>query len=523
MIGITGKSWMQDAPKRNDDSRSNRGPHVGRFPGKAGDVADRRRVPEPLFSWEEEEAMMTTIRTQSQPAQPTTRANEQTADATHGDETARRDLSPRRWGPVILAVSDGRSSVAATQMAARIAARLGVALRAVTVLQPIPIYSGPTGAEPMPLLLDEERWRVHEDTVREHLQSTLGADGWDLRIRLGGIIPELAAAAREYGASLVVMGSAPHRRGDHFVAGVRAAQLARKTPCPVFSVAPTATALPRRIVSALDFGPPSLSAAGVGLAISDDQAHATLVNVPVPADLPYTERTRSGGLIGGDVDALFATAKELLAPFHGAHVRIDTVHARGTAAEAVLDHADACGADLITVGTHGPSLVERLVVGSVATTVLHLASVSVLVAPRPSVTESVRYVSRFLDRVVVDDASAWGELLDAFSRRNVGRTVTLDVDDPTVGEQLQARNYVLHGLVYDPHDRRVECMVSTLDADSDHLTRLIGRVKSIAFRARDGHDRALEIEHEKGYTTILLRSPASLVTASASGVQDAMK
>ncbi|HEU4587977.1 MAG TPA: universal stress protein [Gemmatimonadales bacterium] len=50
-------------------------------------------------------------------------------------------------------------------------------------------------------------------------------------------------------------------------------------------------------------------------------------------------------------------------------------------AAAVLDYAKRNGADLVALGSHGYGLWKRLSIGSVASKVLRLATMSVLVVP----------------------------------------------------------------------------------------------------------------------------------------------
>lgn len=63
---------------------------------------------------------------------------------------------------------------------------------------------------------------------------------------------------------------------------------------------------------------------------------------------------------------------------HG--IEATVVERHGDAATAILDEAETAGAALIVVGTRGLSTVERWLLGSVSSRVLHHARCSVLVA-----------------------------------------------------------------------------------------------------------------------------------------------
>ena len=62
-------------------------------------------------------------------------------------------------------------------------------------------------------------------------------------------------------------------------------------------------------------------------------------------------------------------------------VAVDAVTLSGDPARAILDYAAAHRVDVIACGSHGFNFVERLLVGSVATTLLRTAPCSVLLVP----------------------------------------------------------------------------------------------------------------------------------------------
>jgi hypothetical protein len=97
----------------------------------------------------------------------------------------------------------------------------------------------------------------------------------------------------------------------------------------------------------------------------------------------------------------------------------------------------------------------------------------------------------------------WRDLLDDFTRRNIGRRGTLEVDDPEIGAQAQEFDYPLLGATFDPHDERVELMFGELGNTARHLTRGIGGVTSIDLLKNDrGRDLAIRIAHGGGQTLL---------------------
>lgn len=102
------------------------------------------------------------------------------------------------------------------------------------------------------------------------------------------------------------------------------------------------------------------------------------VHLPVP-HLPRASTIISQQMIDEYYDeecaAMLAPARRVL---DEAGVRYKTATRVGPIAESIAAEASAFGADTIWMGTHGRSAFANMVLGSVATRVLHLASVPVL-------------------------------------------------------------------------------------------------------------------------------------------------
>ncbi|WP_367306501.1 universal stress protein [Alicyclobacillus acidocaldarius] len=110
------------------------------------------------------------------------------------------------------------------------------------------------------------------------------------------------------------------------------------------------------------------------------EARLTAVFVHVPA-VPTSEWTaeyavqmereaeRLAGELRGEIARRFAA--------FGPRVAFRVEH--GAPAERLVHAADELGADLIVLGSHGKSAVDRLLMGSVSTAVLHRAKQAVLV------------------------------------------------------------------------------------------------------------------------------------------------
>jgi hypothetical protein len=97
--------------------------------------------------------------------------------------------------------------------------------------------------------------------------------------------------------------------------------------------------------------------------------------------------------------------------------------------------------------------------------------------------------------------------LDAFSRRNIGRRGTLEVDDPEIGAQAQEFDYPLRGATYDSHDQRVTLMFGELGWGAPHLTRGIAGASAVdILQDERGRDLALRVAHGDGQTLLTFAS-----------------
>jgi nucleotide-binding universal stress UspA family protein len=404
-------------------------------------------------------------------------------------------VNPALRGPVLLATHGMELSDAPAIAARQLAHRLGRPLHVVTVVEPRPEDEPALDLGP---LLDEvvrERAEAQEDAVRRYVEATAAADvGFTVEVRHGRVSREIAAAARERDATIVVLGSAPRHRLVRALAGVRASQVLRLAGVPILAVPTDFTTLPRRIVAAVDFAPPSVRAAFTALLMLGDGGTLTLVHVST-GDNDEELRDLSDERVAQLVARLRAVA--------AAGVPIEPVRALGDVSDTILEVAEQQRAELIAAGTHGPRLAERLFVGSVATRLLHLSPVAVLTTAAPPNDEHGDWALNAVESTWTDRPVEWGTALDAFSRRNAGRRVMLDVYDLDIGAQVEARGCTLHGAVYDPHDRRIEVMLALQPDGRAHLTRSIPAPRSIAVRGTPYNgDEALEIRHGRGQTVL---------------------
>ena len=422
-------------------------------------------------------------------------------------QPAAEPRNPALRGPVLLA-TDGTSQSGAAITAARlIAERLHVALEVVTVLEPEIIYGATLGGVPvyLPEVFDARK-EARLSSVQSYLarHSPAGAVAPTIHLRSGPLAQEIAATARQQGATLIVIGAAPHRRLNYMVAGERAVQVLRSASVPVLSVPPGFSELPRSVVAAIDFSPASIRAAQAALLLLAPGGTLTLTHVlsPILADAPI--RDAAGRDPSNSVQMLFGRVRDELRPYVPADVTIETHITTDEHRNGILETAAKLDADLVVVGTHGPRFLERMFIGSVASSVMHAAPQAVLAAPPPRPAEAMDLWLRVTGTATSDRPREWAAALDEFTRRNKGHRAAVEVDDPEIGAQVLGQGALL-GVTYDAQDRRVEIMVGDSQRVRSHLMHSIPNVESIAVTSDErGGREALELRHGNGQTLVLI-------------------
>lgn len=107
-------------------------------------------------------------------------------------------------------------------------------------------------------------------------------------------------------------------------------------------------------------------------------ADITVINVVDPTGAGYGDRSAEEGHTDPRVEELFAAAEELAAEYD---VSLDTAFAEGRPADVIVEYANGNDIDGIIMGSRGRSGVSRVLLGSVAGTVVQYSSVPVTVVP----------------------------------------------------------------------------------------------------------------------------------------------
>ena len=415
------------------------------------------------------------------------------------------DLGP---GPVVVAVG-GVDPTSVLRAARMLEPRVGGGILAVSVLEPP--SASIVGAEPRflpPHYLDQQRAEL-ATRLAEHLRTAGGAaTGWHTRVVDGEPAFALTDLAASVQSPLLVMGIGRHRMLDRVFGSETTLRAIRLASCPVLAVHPDLDGPFHDVVVAVDFSPASAYAAQLALPLLAPRATLHLVHAWQPGESGDTDTAAANERYVESTIERFQRLAEFLAVPDA--VELKTITREGKAAERVLDYASAHHADLIVAGRHGLNPFERLIVGSQTTAMLRDAGRSVLIAPEPpfATRDRVRLLLTGASRST--EPSEWQTQLDAFSARNRGRPVVLDVEDLIFGARVVESGLELVRVVCDPEVRRIELTVADVGRPTHRITRVIGTVQSVDVVADPmSRDRALHVHHGGGRTSLTFADAAT--------------
>ncbi len=272
------------------------------------------------------------------------------------------ETHPAVWPRLLLATEGGEFDSGAEAVALSLAAAQGGSLSAV-----LPIASNPEFESVAP------QWAAKADAEAavkaDALRTRAGADGvrLDVQVRRGAEpYQEIVECAREQAADLLLI----RRRGKRgFLANLLVGEMVSKVvahaPCSML-IAPRAARLWTRGVL-LGIDPVQPEPALLALAC-DIARHFALPLRVVSVAIDGTRRP----LADAAVAAAMHTAREQGTQAQG-EARTGRPH------EQLLAATQACGADLLVIGRHGPQNLSRAWIGGVAQKVIGLAECPVLV------------------------------------------------------------------------------------------------------------------------------------------------
>lgn len=195
-------------------------------------------------------------------------------------------------------------------------------------------------------------------------------------IATGSVAGELQRVADDVGADLVTIGAKGHSRMERLLLGSTARATVRRVHRDVLVVRGPPPY--RRLAVGTDLYAPSAVAAkrAKALAVATG-ASIELFHAADPALWGEAASLRQGG----DRSWVEASLRKMLGEFNAANLggQAKEILLSGRPVEAALRHLAEHPADLLVVGDHGPSRLERAMIGSVAEGMAERAPCSVLV------------------------------------------------------------------------------------------------------------------------------------------------
>ena len=407
---------------------------------------------------------------------------------------------PATSGPMLVATDGTVSAAPALRATSLLAQHTGADVVVLSVLEGLPLIGADYGIVIPPIDSDDSRREAQRERVRAQVA---GMDrdtyDWKIELRDGDPPATIARAARELNARLIVIGLGHHELLDRLFGGETALHSLRLARTPVLAVPPDFEQLPRRVVVATDFSVSSVKAARAGFELIDTAEIVYVTHVAPRLELQPEAFAAWMTVFAEGLGPAFDRVKgELGLP---SSVTVETASLNGKPSREILEFANSVQADLIVTGSRGAGLVNRILVGSTATGLMRGARCAVLAVPAGSDERELTW-SHSNERVAIPTGE-WAAELDAFTKRNIGRLASLEVDDPDLGAQAQERDYPFLGATWDHHDERVEIMLGDFKGVGRHLTRGIAGVTSIDVMQDDkGRDVILRIAHGAGQTIL---------------------
>ncbi len=281
-------------------------------------------------------------------------------------------------GPIVIASDRGAATENALRATALLARRLGATVRVVAVVEPLPVMVPNPSTLLQPLVASPELMdQVRTEALEQVKAATSDGPHWRVTVEYGRSATEVCRVADEVGAQLIVIGHTQHGMLDRILDGDTALAIVRHANSPVLLAAADFVELPQRAVFAVDFSPQSMNAARAGIRLLAESARVHLVHVK-----PRANVFEGFGLVEEEyqssVDSELAS---FAASLGGSGQTFEKVVLEGSPARALLEFAESSGAQLIVAATRGAGLIERILVGSVATRLMRHSRTSVLIVP----------------------------------------------------------------------------------------------------------------------------------------------
>jgi len=285
---------------------------------------------------------------------------------------------------VLLALDESGGAASGARLALALANAHGALVQVVRVIDTRAVPFPPAMNVALAIEDPDRDLTSHQAQVCE-VQSSLSVItgqviDWPIHVVVGTPATSIVERAQRVDAALIIVGLRRHGRVDRALNDETSLNVMRNSTCPVLGVIQGQTALPVRILAAIDFSALSLIASRTARAIAGREAVLVLAYVPPLTALLGDEGERVIHTLG--VRAAFERATKELGDdgISFDHIVLEQDAAKSTAA-AILEYASSSNADVIAAGTRHLGLVDRWMMGSVSTELVRDGRHSVLIVP----------------------------------------------------------------------------------------------------------------------------------------------
>ena len=294
-----------------------------------------------------------------------------------------RKLFVNREGyPLLLAIRDDDIAPAAVKFTSALARR-GAEPTVIEVSQAMSSVAGSPNALlylPEIVIGGNEYTAERRAELRKLIARASGrGQGWQVESVVGNPAECILEKADELGAGLIVLGIHQHGTMEQVLGENTATQVVSKSPVPVIGLTRDASALPKRIMVAVDFGRASEEAANLAANLADRGGTVILVHIQLP--YPIVEEGDEGAALvqREGVHAAFERLAKKISS--GRKIRVERVLKSGDPAAALISVAGSIKPDLIAIARQRHHFITRLMLGSTSRRLLRSGRWPMLVAP----------------------------------------------------------------------------------------------------------------------------------------------
>lgn len=281
------------------------------------------------------------------------------------------------FGGIVVGFDGSPASYSAIQSAATLSSIDDQAVQVVSVLPPMSSYKLNAGMDEPRSEVEDLRIQLRDAAMRDAMGDHSNKPGWTHQVIIGNPSREIARAAEERGAELIILGRSQRGAIDRFLGADTTLQVMRCSSVPVI-VVDEEMKRPSTIVAAVDFRVASARAASVALELLHGEGTLYLVFVEQAVEGLGTDAPESEHYPAEILD-LFRRLIEKLRP--PTDVVVETVVLTGAPVPAIAEFCDRVGGDLLAVGTHSLPRVARALIGSVSAGLIRRMKTPILVAP----------------------------------------------------------------------------------------------------------------------------------------------